>query len=533
MSQSTDRSRTKNIELVLDSLSIDDDCVSLTPTATATSEECSERCERNMNQHLDSNGRSENDSFLNNPTWDINCYPSGRMPLVPLVNSEMKFMKKEPSTNCKSKGKKKDLNKSWINRAFCSLHTSYEDVDHVVNENNLTYGNNKSKKKIKNRRLQEQVRISRRTPSSEAFAKCDEDEQRQLEHAIENFLGINGNWCNGWQSFLTHDDGISTTSDPDDIRRALRSRVGYLKNSRVDRIMRLQENLDPFDNDKYELSGSSFGLANLKGFDSRSCNRINSFADNMRGMPSSSSTFGEEKQSKQFSVWNSVQTCGVTEVLTREEDKELSCASHENLFYDSDPEDVRAKFRMNKSRESRGRFEERTRITTNNLLIQQRHDIMNAKINLIWHKSSEKSRASSPIAVSAWIELGSQLRSALIQPKFMWRPHHQTGSSCISTEDLHYVDLLDISRILLMSHKDKELYPLAKMSCSIVLQSFDRRIIFQASSELERDWIIYGLKLTISRLGSKIITGDEEVFSEYFTPFQASVPGDVPEFFQE
>ena len=45
---------------------------------------------------------------------------------------------------------------------------------------------------------------------------------------------------------------------------------------------------------------------------------------------------------------------------------------------------------------------------------------MSTRRLLVWHQKSEDNECAPPIAVHAWLEQGSQLPSALIQPKFCW-----------------------------------------------------------------------------------------------------------------
>jgi len=154
--------------------------------------------------------------------------------------------------------------------------------------------------------------------------------------------------------------------------------------------------------------------------------------------------------------------------------------------------------------------------------------ILHRRMMLVWHQPE------GPVAVYAWIELGSQLRSALIQPKLMWKPVHETederGALGITNHiNLHSVDLLDISRILGANKIDRKLHPLAKPTCSLSIETFDHNLLFEASCQKERDTLVKGLKGLVARLASKIIVGDERVFDEYFTPFGSVVPGEAPE----
>ena len=241
-------------------------------------------------------------------------------------------------------------------------------------------------------------------------------------------------------------------------------------------------------------------------------------------------------------------------------------AADEDLCYDSDPEHANGNCRdlrrqslhrpkprlppSEKTNESVGRFlsqggtwsadeanDQAQSSSSSPAEIDPRNDdhiakavdgILHRRMMLVWHQPE------GPVAVYAWIELGSQLRSALIQPKLMWKPVHETederGALGITNHiNLHSVDLLDISRILASTKVDRKKHPLAKSKCSLSIETFDHNLLFEASCQEERDALVQGLKGLVARLASKIIVGDERVFDEYFTPFGASVPGEAPE----
>lgn len=113
------------------------------------------------------------------------------------------------------------------------------------------------------------------------------------------------------------------------------------------------------------------------------------------------------------------------------------------------------------------------------------------------------------------------MQSVLIQPKFMWSPLRPPlpQKNCAATGNVdHYcADLLDISRVVAVDHVDRNTYPLAKQSCSFYIVTLDQKLMFEAQSDAEKNWIVNGLKLMVARLGSKLLVEDHSVFDEYFT----------------
>ena len=129
---------------------------------------------------------------------------------------------------------------------------------------------------------------------------------------------------------------------------------------------------------------------------------------------------------------------------------------------------------------------------------------MNSRKTLVWHGNEDNTQ----VAVKAWIEPGSQLQSVLIQPKFMWQQtlgnNKRTNERrVLNTRILHSVDLLDITKIVATEAVDRTKYPFAKCSCSFIVQSFAKEMVFEAVCESERDDIVDGLQMMVARLGSK------------------------------
>ena len=109
----------------------------------------------------------------------------------------------------------------------------------------------------------------------------------------------------------------------------------------------------------------------------------------------------------------------------------------------------------------------------------------------------------------------------------------QTKGVALNTRILHSVDLLDITKIVATEAVDRTKYPFAKCSCSFIVQSFAKEMVFEAVCESERDDIVDGLQMMVARLGSKSLVGDGQVLNEFFTPIGASVPGNIPTFASE
>ena len=164
---------------------------------------------------------------------------------------------------------------------------------------------------------------------------------------------------------------------------------------------------------------------------------------------------------------------------------------------------------------------------------------MNERFTLVWHccvKPYSLSRGT-PKATKAWIERCQLLQAGLIQPKFVWRPvqdyENDSQRLGLSKLSLESVELLDISRVLEVNRIDRKLYPLAKRNNCFLLETLDRKIMFEASCESERDRIVHNLKLMVARFGAKVILRDQAALHEFFSSFEKAVPGDAPRWTQQ
>jgi len=89
------------------------------------------------------------------------------------------------------------------------------------------------------------------------------------------------------------------------------------------------------------------------------------------------------------------------------------------------------------------------------------------------------------------------------------------------------VELLSIIRVNKASSTtdlDKNLYPYARSDRTCIVSTNDTQhptIVLEARSSQERDWLVFSLKLIVARLASIIITRDEDMLHEFFSPYSA------------
>jgi len=145
---------------------------------------------------------------------------------------------------------------------------------------------------------------------------------------------------------------------------------------------------------------------------------------------------------------------------------------------------------------------------------------------LRWHPfSSSGPSLGQPlyVKVCAWIEMGHRLKRTIIDPTFSWRSiasSEERAGHC-NSHKLFSVGLMSISRILVPDPTEREMFPFANLSKSFIIWTAGSHrkepVLFEASSSAERDRIIYGLKLIVSQLISRIIVGDASVLTDYFS----------------
>jgi hypothetical protein len=160
-------------------------------------------------------------------------------------------------------------------------------------------------------------------------------------------------------------------------------------------------------------------------------------------------------------------------------------------------------------------------------------ELLNTNYSFIWHPQQNQGLVSTsnphPIRIQGWFEMGSCLKKLLVNPKFSWRPcreniHRSGGSSMhkMDFKDLNNFELLNVIRVLSPTTLDRKIYPFVKLSNAFQIITNPREeYIFEAATTEERDMFVLGLKLLVARLASKILVGDKEIFTEFFTPWGA------------
>ena len=156
------------------------------------------------------------------------------------------------------------------------------------------------------------------------------------------------------------------------------------------------------------------------------------------------------------------------------------------------------------------------------------------QIPLLWHPTpTQKHPSKSPQCVTAWVERGTYLLTqSCVQPKWMWKPAQEmnldTRRLNIARKPPERVDLLEISRVRDSPEIDRQRYPFVKKRRSFTIETRSKVHVFEAQSIRDKKRIVFGLKLTISRLASLIMTRDLRAVEEFFEPVHSEVPGKEP-----
>jgi len=142
-----------------------------------------------------------------------------------------------------------------------------------------------------------------------------------------------------------------------------------------------------------------------------------------------------------------------------------------------------------------------------------------------------------PISVHGAFEVGAHLEHMVVQPKFTWTPNTQPHRITRDPDANHHelflsgsappqVELLSIIRVnkAVAKQLDRNLYPYARVDRTCIVSTNDANhptIVLEARSTQERDWLVFSLKLIVARLASIIITRDEDMLHEFFSPYSA------------
>lgn len=157
-------------------------------------------------------------------------------------------------------------------------------------------------------------------------------------------------------------------------------------------------------------------------------------------------------------------------------------------------------------------------------------------MTLIWHPTQKTRRSNrSPLCARVWIEAGVCLvDGSFVLPKLCWTKVADTDDSrglsagrILSREVLHKIDLLDICRVHVTKTIDRERHPFAEARKSFFVETQADTVLFEALTEIERDRIVYGLKLSIARLASLLMLRDIRAADEFFGA-NSMVPGEAP-----
>jgi hypothetical protein len=153
------------------------------------------------------------------------------------------------------------------------------------------------------------------------------------------------------------------------------------------------------------------------------------------------------------------------------------------------------------------------------------------QIPLLWHPTpTEKQPNQSPQCVTAWIERGTYLLTeSFVQPKWMWKPAQEMNLNTrwlnIAHKPPERVDLLEISRVQDSLEIDQQCYRFVHKKQSFTIETQSEVHVFEAQSVRDKKRIVFGLKLTISRLASLIMTRDSRAVEEFFEPVHLHVTG--------
>lgn len=526
-------------------------CQSSTPSLTLTSDDdpSIESRESSILSKQDDDTLERDDrtgmDMVHTPDM-YNRYPSGRLALVPLdkarSNSLCDNYDDDNNATKKKDGKRKF---SWLGGSLCAaLHAVDDSVTHqqvdplpeeqpVMNEpvhlsEDVIYSNS----------TDNDIEVGSYGEEIDYDGDLDYREDRRLNESgeiqIQSYSGIrfgidhllagSGLWCNSWQDWYAEETAESRLEYA--VRRTSYNRATNLS-SRKKRVQSLRMDLYPFGLEQTDLHDCAI---NGKRYAQGSAEKRNRSFSNVYD-----STGGSDDHESPRPWRGRFAMCADDAYCAQQ-----ASGSHRkldaDLCYDSDPSDIiSTNERRQQKRAANMDIMRQSSSSSSEGDFSKVQELLTSKKTLVWHHATNHTNSKcTTAAIKAWIELGSQLQSALIQPKLMWQESHSKNmtrreNSVLSNLPFHAVELLDISGIFILKSVDRSLYPFARKSCSFIVKSFDMELLFEASCTEERDQIVEGLKLMVARLGSKIICGDGDVLREFFNPLGASVPGEAPQ----
>ena len=399
-----------------------------------------------------------------------------------------------------------------------------------------------------------------------ALSMCDDSSHQLVERTITDFLEDGSvstpdafkATCHDWQawSYLgfgrkeSPTDVIEQNPSKENIRSVLRRRTSHSLRVRKSNVRQLKQNLAPFAQSPARSPARAPGLFRNRSF---------SESDHQ----SASVRVSKDKKRVRGSFTDVLQLCTMYESIELDSPDLIrkhpsNKVNDDDLSYGSDPEDFTRR-RPNsgaavaatadslsfEQSNNPGYYQNSFPSPSRSLLDVHNEDefsnivqeIFNKTTTLVLHPLLDSNKSGSvqlgrPVAVDAWLERGQHLAYALIQPKWIWKakPRIDAGSQSSVRQKLRLksIELLDITRILKMDETERWSQSFAKPShCFFVKSIHDEEFCFEAKSRLERDRVVRSLKFLIARFGAKVLTGDPQVYYEFFW-INDAVPGKPP-----
>jgi len=384
---------------------------------------------------------------------------------------------------------------------------------------------------------------------------CDDSSHQLVERTITGFLEDTSvkttpdafkTSCHDWQDWSyfgfgkkePSKDEMEQKPSKENIRNVLRRRTSHSLQSRKKNVRRLKQNLAPFAPSPARSPARASSLFRNRSF---------SIQDHRSAIVRVSK---DKKKSKGRFTTDVLELCTMYESIELDSPElvkrnKLDKVDDDDLSYDSDPEDfTRRRLHATEAGSvvsatpkphNQMSFPSPSRsfldVNNDEAFANIVQEIFNKTTTLVLHPLQDPNKptsvqASRPMAVDAWLERGQHLAYALIQPKWIWKAKDQANTR--ENFCLQGIELLDITKILKMEETDRCSESFGKPShCFYVKSIYDDEFCFEAKSRSERNRIVNSLKLLIARFGAKVLTGDPQVYYEFFWTTEAA-PGKAP-----
>ena len=149
------------------------------------------------------------------------------------------------------------------------------------------------------------------------------------------------------------------------------------------------------------------------------------------------------------------------------------------------------------------------------------HDVQES-LNMTWKNLTWHAPANAPVGITAWIERGNLLPSngVMLEPCLMWRENFLDNKNQLPNTP-HSIRLLSLCRIRQAPRRlDRRLYPLARFSHSLLLQTADEHeYLLEAASVAERNQLLERWKHAVARFATLAVMEDVRgIHKEFFLP---------------